>query len=165
MAFKEIYSEFSDRIYFISKRYNLPEEMANDMVQDVFMKIWEKREDINPDLSIGSFILTIARNMIINKVKRQALEIANLNYSRKFKNDFVSTTEDFIIFRDYEKHATEFIETLPEKKRQIFLLSRSNGLSNKEIAEELGISQRTVENNIYQAEKAIKGFLREHNMM
>lgn len=163
-AFKCIYQKYSDKIFHVSLRFHLNTEEAKEIVQEVFLTLWEKKQELNENLSLNAFLLTITKNKIINYQKKKAAE---LERNRIFieSNRSSNPTEDNFLFRELESFTLKFIDSLPERKKQIFLLSRKDGLNNAEIAELLNLSLRTVENNIYQAEKDIRGFLQDNHLL
>lgn len=162
-AFQSIYQKYADKVFNVSKSFHLEHEEAEEIVQEVFLTLWEKKHLLNENLSLNAFLLTITKNKIINYQKKK---INELKRNRTFieHNSPSTSTEDEVIFHDLQKFALQFIDSLPNRKKEIFLLSRRDGLSNEEIAELLQISQRTVENNIYQAEKLIRYFFQENHL-
>lgn len=135
------------------------------MVQAVFLKLWEKRESLKEHLSLNAFLLTITKNNILNLHKRKAVELAGRQTYLKYQPTSASTTEDYLSFSELEKCTLRFINSLPSRHKQIFLLSRKEGMKNEEIASQLNLSKRTVENNIYQAELAIRQFLKKNKIL
>ncbi|MEK6478421.1 RNA polymerase sigma-70 factor [Catalinimonas sp. 4WD22] len=164
-AFRAVYNHYADKIFYVSLRFHLTEEEAKEMVQSVFLKLWEKRESLKEHLSLNAFLLTITKNKILNLHKRKAIELAGMQTYVKYQSASASTTEDFITFSELEKCTLQFIDSLPPRHKQIFLLSRKEGLKSEEIASQLNLSKRTIENNIYQAEIAIRQFLKENKIL
>ena len=162
-ALQSIYHKYADKIFNVSRSLHLDHEEAKEIVQEVFLTLWEKKHLLNENLSLNAFLLTITKNKIINYQKKKVNE---LKHNRAFieYNSPSTSAEDEVIFHDLQKLALQFIDSLPNRKKQIFMLSRREGLSNEEIAELLQISQRTVEYNIYQAEKSIRYFLQENHL-
>lgn len=163
-AFKSVYDTYADKVFYVALHFHLGREEAKEVVQEVFLTLWEKRSNLKEDFSLNAFLLTITKNKIMNLHKKKAADSARAQTYMQYHDSFSSSTEDYIVFSDLEKCTIRFIESLPPRKKQIFLLSRKEGLSHEEIASHLNISRRTVENNIYQAEKAIRHFLQENHM-
>jgi RNA polymerase sigma-70 factor (ECF subfamily) len=162
LAFKYVYDQYSDKLYYLSLRFNLNKEEAKEIVQEVFLTLWEKRGGLKEELSLNSYLLTITKNKILNLQKKKVSELARDQKYYLSHDASSSSTEDHLIYSDLEKCTKSFIESLPARNKQIFLLSKKDELSNEEISILLNISRRTVENNIYQAEKAIRQFLHEN---
>lgn len=163
-AFESIYNKYADKIFNVSKGFHLDQEEAEEIVQEVFLALWECKSLLNENLSLNAFLLTITKNKIINFQKKK---INELHRNRDFirYNSPTCSTENDVILNDLKKFAFQFIDSLPSRNRQIFRLSREEGLKNEEIASLLKISSRTVENNIYQAEKAIRLFLKDNHVI
>lgn len=164
-AFRSVYDHYADKIYYVSLRFHLCEEEAREMVQSVFLTLWEKRADLKEHLSLNAFLLTITKNKILNLHKKKVIELTGVQTYCNYRNSSSSITEDYITFLDLEQHTLEFIDSLPARHKEIFLLSRKEGLKNDEIAQLLKLSKRTVENNIYQAEISIRRFLKDNKML
>lgn len=145
-AFNLIYSRYSVNLYKFSLKYLRSEEEAREMVQSVFMKIWEIRKSINPDTSFKSFLFTIAYNRMFSLFRKR-------KYNQQFikecicNKDFFSTeTEEQINSRSLFSHIEIIISRLLEKRKTIFIKSHFEGKSTKEIAEECCLSPGTIDN-------------------
>src|SRR5690606_24810196 len=114
---------YADKIFNVSRGFHLDHEEAEEIVQEVFMTLWEKKHLLNEKLSLNAFLLTITKNKIINYQKKK---IHELKRNRSFieYNSTSTSTEDEVIFHDLQKFALQFIDSLPNRKKQIFLLSR-----------------------------------------
>jgi len=163
-AFKNVYDTFSQKIFMVSVKFGLSVDEAREIVQEVFVKLWSHKSTLKENLSINAYLLTITKNTLINFRKKQAYEIAYKKYLDKQDLNSIISTEDEIIYADYEILAESFIKQLPTQQKEIFLLSKKENLPSKEIAEKLNISLRTVENQIYRATKKIKEELRRNNV-
>ncbi len=158
-AFDKVYERYADKVYRVCCRMHLQEEEAEEIVQEVFIALWEQRFNLNENLSLNAYLLTITRNKIFTLQKKKVAELSR-NFSWQSSQATRSkNVEEMLVYQDMESHTFQFIDNLPSRKKQIFILSRRNGLSNEEIAQYLNLSKRTVENNIYQVEKAIHQFL------
>ncbi len=155
-AFKALFDRYHKKVYNVSRRMNISHEDAEGVVQDVFLTLWEKRKLLDKDLSINAFIITIAKRLVYNKIRSQIVRTSHKEAEIGRGQSLYNSTEDYIIFSEMERNAQEGIERLPENRKQIFMLSKQSGLSNDEIAEQLNISKRTVENQLYRATKSIK---------
>lgn len=162
-AFRSVYDKYAHKIHHVALRFHLDPTEAKDIVQEVFLTLWEKRDKLREDLSLNAFLLTITKNKILNLHKKKAVHRAWEQGFIKSNDLFTTHTEDSVLYSDLEENTLHFIDSLPARKKQIFLLSRQEGFDNAEIADRLNISKRTVENNIYQAEKTIREFLKNNN--
>lgn len=120
-------------------------EMAQDVAQDIFMKVWLNRDGLSEDKSIKSLVYTMARNAAINHLKHTGVkQIGDVE-------DYViesSETTDKVEADSLRSYLLFRIAQMPQKRRKIFMMSRYDGMKNKEIAAQMGISVRTVEKHI-----------------
>lgn len=145
-----------------SLKYVRRPELAEEIVQDVFVALWNKRQTLEIKISLSAYLHTAVKYRSLNQLKSDLLK-------PKFESEFpesvpcvLTGVEDEIMAQDLGVLITKAIETLPKKCRIIFDLSRNGGLTYKEIATELNISQKTVETQISIALSRIKVFLGKH---
>lgn len=134
-------------------------EAAEELVQDVFVNIWTKRDQISISTSLKSYVFRAARNHALNFIKRRKFE---WDYQRKLANEMPvghKDTENAIEFSELERKLNKAIEELPDSCREIFRLSRFAEMTYKEIAETLDIPPRTVHYQIGLALKNLRSVL------
>lgn len=136
-------------------QYVRSSEDADEIVNDTFLALWERDEPIDPERNIKPLLYTIVRNKSLNLLKKRKIEITDVEDGFEIVSDVVSPLEQ-IQARETEAFVMKAIEALPPKCKQIFVMSRREYLSNKEIAAILEISEKTVENQITIAIKSIK---------
>jgi RNA polymerase sigma-70 factor, ECF subfamily len=159
-AFRELYDRYSRKIYFFALRYLGNNTEAEELVQSVFINVWENRESLDASLSVKSYIYKSAVNYIYNFLKKKAIR-ARFIESETGKGETLSNiTYEEVFFHDLERSVNSIVGSLPPEQQRIFHLSRFEGLSNKEIAEKLNLSVRTVENQMYRALKIIRNGLK-----
>ncbi|KOH44073.1 RNA polymerase sigma-70 factor [Sunxiuqinia dokdonensis] len=154
-AFQELYDRYGKRIHQFSIGYLKRTQEAEEIVQEVFLKIWNVREELTSDKSLDSYIFTIAKNAILNTIRKSKNEQLYLNYSKLHPGKNILLDEE-LDFNELERAYKQSIEQLSPKRKTIFLLSREKNLSNAEIAAQLGISVKTVENQMTSALAQIK---------
>ena len=160
--FECIFEENYKNLVLYAKKFVIETETARDLVQDVFIYLWDKREKLTIDKSLSSYLFRAVHNSCINHLKRESTKD---NYVRKFllrinhemqparKEENV---HEILVHKDLSERIEVIIEGLPEQCKNIFRMSRYRGLKNKEIAEIYSISPRTVETQIYRALKILK---------
>lgn len=161
-AFDQLFGRYSQRIYHFAFGYLKSKEEAEEVVQDVFLKIWEKRYSLREELSFKSYLFTITFNFLkkaflLSAKKEKAYqalkdELEGLHYN----------PHDYNQFEEFQNSVTELINQLPERRRQIFRMSRLDGKSNRVIARELSISLKTVENQLSEAKTTLKEQLKNY---
>ena len=162
-AFRLFFDRYAKRLYNFSIYYLKSKPDAEEMVQDVFVKFWNNREQLNSGGNIKAYLFRVAVNTaydIVKKKKQEGLDI-DIIANTIFKND----TWDEVLYQDLQNRHDRLIDEMPEKRKEIYFLSRKKGLSNKEIAEELNISVRTVESQIYKAISFLKHHLFENTLI
>lgn len=153
-AFAELYNQYSEVLYSFLVKLGIQHDDIKDLVQHSFIKLWEYRAGLNEELSLRSYLITIAKNNIYNSIKKRLTE-------KKHQNNTVSQTEDKTWQRtELQDLLRNILLQLPDKRREVFTMSRIEGYSNKEIAEMLNISKSTVENHINHSTKQVKGILK-----
>lgn len=155
-AFKKVYLRYRLKLYYFAFRFMRNKEDAEEVVQEVFIKIWNSRKQLNETLSFNSYLFTIAKNHIFNLNRDKINHEAFINFLIPFCNDTENTTEETVISNDLETHLNNAIDNLPPRRKLIFKKSREEGLTYPQIASELKISEKTVESQIHLALKWLK---------
>jgi RNA polymerase sigma-70 factor (ECF subfamily) len=161
-AFNELFGYYGHRLYSFSYRYLRSESECEELVQEVFTRIWEKHSELKEDLSFRSYIFTIAFN-IIRKYFRSRVQARTYSESLMME-DFQLETSQKINFSSLKSRLDNLVSMLPVRRREIFIKSRMEGLSVKEIAGDMQISKKTVENQLTEALKFIRSHLMDERI-
>ena len=161
-AFEELYARYKGRLMYFCKQLLKDEKSSEDIVQDIFLHIWEKRDSLNIEVSFSGYIHTLAQNRILNEFRRFDVHSRFVRYTLMNAKDSANQTEDLIDDDDYSKLMSELIESLSPRQKEIFQLSRIHGLTYKEIAELKQISVETVREHVSLALKKIKKYVMQH---
>jgi len=164
-AFDHLFSVYKDRLYAFAIGYLKIEEDAKELVQEVFVKVWENRHHIDTSRSFKAYLFTITKNTILDYFRKKASERTYLEYIREHTGFIVDSPEEEIEYADLMEKAESFIEKLPSRQKEIFMMSRKQGLTNEEIASILQISKKTVENQITLAKKYLRKRLGESSLV
>ena len=163
-AFDLIYNKYSGKLYAFGLKYLRSTAEAEELVQLVFLKIWENYKNLKKESSFKSYLFTIAYNDICKLFRKR-------NYQQKFIDDTLyenfqssSEAEDGIDYQSVLERVQQIIDKLPERQKTIFLKSRQEGKSTKEIAEEVGLSPGTIDNYISEALKFIRSRMHNENL-
>lgn len=164
-AFEKLFERHHKKLYaFLFHLLNSKED-AEEIVQEAFIKIWEKREDFIEGYPFESFLFKIAKNAFLNltrkKVTRGVFE-EHLNLLQEISSE---RSDDYIIFKETSDIIDTIISGLPAKRKEIFLLRRIEGLSRQEIADTLGISVVTVDGQLLKANKYLKEELKKYSLL
>ena len=162
-AFERLYNMYSGKLYnFIMRLSSGNQYMAEEVVQSTFIRIWEVREKVDTNASFISFLCTIAKNMLMNMYQRQTIEYVYNEYLLKSEVDHDSHTEETIDLHFLNDYIDSLAEELPAQRRKIFILSKRQNYTNKEIAEMMGISESTVATQLSLAVKFMREQLMKH---
>ena len=162
-AFNEIYSHYFSNVYCFSYKFLKSKELAQECTQLTFIKIWEGRNHLNTDLSFKSYLFTICKNCILKTIEKTTRENKFKEIiMREYRKD---STEEKSDGEDMEKVAQQALEQLPPQRQLIFKLCKIEGLSYKEVAMNLGISDGTVRDHMFKAVKSIRRYLSFHRIL
>lgn len=155
-AFDTLFRRYCDKLFRFSFSLLKDVEVSREIVQETFVRIWEVRYQIETGKSFKSFLFSISYHLIIDELR---LRLKDQQYRDFIIKHFEEQSEKQVNNIDYqtiEKKINTAVDELPSKRKEIYNLSRNNGLSHKEIAEKLNISTKTVENQINLSLKHIK---------
>jgi len=149
VAFYNIYERYSKRLYGFVLRYIKQKEDAEEIVQEVFVKVWESRNKIDAYASFESFLFTIAYNTTISILRKRTNEKKYLDHLKSLQQPTNSPNLiDEIYFNELNARVQSLLNELTPRQKEIFHLSREEGLTHDEIAKKLDISVNTVKKHI-----------------
>jgi len=165
-AFEEIYNDFFGVLYHLCNQYLHDERVAEEMVQDTFMKLWEIRQTLNDQVNIRNFLYTITKNNCLNYLRNQKISLKyqdNVKYlEMQFNYEALEKLGNYLQFEELKTKIDMAISNLPAEVIETFSLSRFEDLSYKEIAEQQGISIKTVEARISKALRILRVELKDY---
>lgn len=163
-AFCELYATYKNRLMYFAMRMLKSTTFSEDVFQDTFSAVWKTREFIDPEAPFGPYVYTIMRNRIVNMLvdfdKNERLKESLLSSSLDYAENGEQT--DIIVTRELMELLENALHTLTPQQHKVFRLSREQGLSHKEIAEELNISVNTVQRHISASLQILRKVLQKH---
>lgn len=159
-AYEKIYHLYHERLYCFAYTYLKSRELSEDAVQDAFIKLWENRSSISSN--IKAFLFTTTRNHVLNMIRNQKRTVLKSVKYEQQKSSRSNQPEYIVLYSQYQDILDKGLNQLPEGKREIFNMKSDLGLTNNEIANELGITIHTVKSQYYQASKFIREYLSRH---
>lgn len=155
-----LFENFKQDVYLFAYTYFREKEAAEEIVQDTFIRIWEKRSYINPTLNIKNYILKVAKNLIIDELRKVDYKLNHTKEIHFLSSDVHEDTQNAIFLSDYQALVKRAMNELPPKRKEIFNLSREKHMSYADISNHLGISVNVVENQMSKALKHMRKYLR-----
>lgn len=162
VAFKEIYDRYHVQMYYIAKRYVKRSTIAEDAVQDVFVKLWRKRESLVVTKSIKGFLFTVLKNHLLNKLRDNKHEIVSIVEEDQQKFQSKRLTDDDLLYKEYHNILERGIAELSDRKREVFELRTKSGHTNSEVAKILKIDIKTVKTHFYLSSRFIRAYLKKY---
>lgn len=159
-AFRKMFEEFSPRVHAFALKLTHSSTTAEEMVQDVFMKIWMNRRSLRDIDHFPAYLYAMTRNLTLNVLKRMALEEKAKRSIAKESHGIHSETAEEIMYSDYHHLLTRAIEGLPPQQKLVYSLCHREGLKYEEVAQKLRISRLTVKAHMQQALRNIKSHFR-----
>lgn len=161
-ALETLFSIYFPRLNDFARNVVKDDVISQDIVQDVFVKVWEKKSEIE-NINFEAFLFKMVRNRCIDYIKHlkvvnnrmQEIQISS-KYEELYRIDFVGNEPYVLIEQELKLKIEKTIQSLPDRCREVFVLSRMNGLKNKEIAEKLGINIKNVERHLSRAMQSFR---------
>ena len=161
-AFEALYRKYHSKIYSAALAMTQSEALAQDVVQDVFLKVWENRTSFDPNKTFTSYIRAICRNVIFNLYKKATHEMAVKQHLRQFAAISDPEQDDQSVFEIYENLLNKAIAKLSPQRRIVFEYCKLQEKSYEDVAHDLNISCSTVQDHIVKANKFIREYMLSH---
>lgn len=160
-AFEQLFKLYHKRLYFFCFSLCNNKEVAEGITQETFIKIWNSRESIDESKSFSGFIYTIAKNQVLNHIRKS---INGQIFLKRLqgKSDTLNQTEIDFSFNELKNAHDALVKKMPVKRREIYQLNKEQGFSRKEIADKLQLSVNTVDSQLAKALKFIRSGLKEY---
>lgn len=160
-AFRKLFYLHWDNIYSVAFTFTRSQVIAEEIVQDVFLKIWLKREQLTAVDNFDNYLFIIARNHIYNQLRKKAGAVPLPEQEEH--HEYHASPEQALLLKETARIVREAVQQLPQQQRLVFELSRNEGLDYASIAHRLGVSRLTVKSHMNKALHAIRAYLSRHN--
>jgi len=161
VAFEKIFHIYHKQLYFFCYSFLHQKEDAENITQDVFVKLWTKRASLDCEKSFSGFLFTMTKNLALNYIRKTIHQQIFVNQLLNNGLEDYCQTDKQVSLNEVKRTLNNLISQLPPKRKKIFLLSREEGLLHKEISERLGVSVHTVESQVSKALKFIRNGLKD----
>lgn len=162
-AFRQMFDIYADRIYGVAYTYTKSPQLSEEIVQDVFVKIWLKRATLPAIRNMADYIFIIARNRIINELRRLRVEKDYLKQLLSEEPDGLRSPESEYVLKESRSLIANAINSLPPQQKVVYQLNQLQGLKLGDVALQLGLSRNTVRNHLSRALQSIREYLHEHS--
>ena len=161
-SFREIYLRHWEQVFAICFNNLRETEVAKGMVQDIFKSLWERKDELEITTSIERYLLRSAKFKVFEYLRNSKIRREHTETALAYHCDSANCTENDVMYESLKSKVSCLVDTLPCQCRNVFKMSREQGLSNKEIASALLISERAVEYHITRALSTLKANLTEY---
>lgn len=164
--FEQIYKQYYPKMFAFAKNYIPANEDAENIVQDVFLSLWERKQEIVISYTLVTYLFTLVKNRCLNFLRHKLIEEefnSLMKEELRFKLDALESMDySYHSEKELQEVIRRALDSLPERCREVFIKSRIEGLKYKEISDELGISVNTVENQMVTALKKLRVALKDY---
>lgn len=164
-AFERIYHCFGPKLLAFTRKLVHNQEDAEEVVQEVFLKLWERKHFLDPGQNFDCYLFRIAKNLVYNKTRHQVYEMAYGKYLTGQREALQNPTQHHMDYQELNQLLEETYSGMPPTRKQVFVMSRLEGLSNGEIAERLQTSNSNIENHINKALHDIRKKLQRYKII
>ncbi len=161
-AFTQLFDRYRNQVYGTAFRFLKSEALAEEIVQDVFLKVWLKRDEIAQVDRFDAYLFVMTRNMVFDRIKKMANEAVIYKVIGRSFSEIDHHTENRLQDRQYQQLLQQAVNLLPPRQKQVFQLSRFEGLSQEAIAEKMQLSRLTVKTHMAKALQSIRHYLKHH---
>ena len=163
-AFTLLFNRYKHKLYSYLLSLTASPEIAEDIIQDTFLKLWKNRSAMEAIDHFGGYLFKTTRNLAINAFKRMSKETIILSKLQSQQHSVNTKADDRLVVKEAEKLLYQTIQNLPPQQKLIYTLSREQGLKHEDIAQQLHLSSSTVRNHIVQALRTIRKKLEPHSI-
>jgi len=163
LAYREIFERYWNKVYAIGLRLSKSPELAKDLAQETFIKIWNNRDKLPAVTNFSAFLFTVARHLAIDHLRKKVFTTNNEDYLVEYFSDETITPHEKAEYKELEKLLNSAVNNLPTQLQQVFRLSRFEGLSHAEIALRMNITRITSKSYMVRALYAIRKYLSQYN--
>jgi len=165
MLFADLFKRHEQRLYALALGLTKSEEYAKDIIQEVFLKLWEQRQHLNEIHNMEAWLYRVMENKVIDFLRKTAADsrlIDNIwNNASRARND----TDEWLEAKEYNQIVQNAIDLLPPQRKRIYCLNKKEGLNHAQIASKLSISHHTVRNHLAAAFQSIRSFVARHSSL
>lgn len=155
-AYDELYNRYSKKLYNFAYSILKSIEESENIVQDVYLNLWENRLKVKNNSSVKYYVFTIAYNSSISLIRKKVLESKFIEYLKSLNEIYQEPVDLEFEYSELTNRLDKIVNALPQRQKEVFIMNRTEGLKYQEIADRLSISVNTIENHMSRALKNIR---------
>ncbi|QPH40927.1 RNA polymerase sigma factor [Pedobacter endophyticus] len=164
-AFSRLYFQNIQKLKYFIQRTTKSPHLAEDIVHDTFVKLWESRKEIDAAKPLKPYLYTIAKRTLLNVLKRANHEVSIITEIRKYAQETENTTDLEIEYNESNSLMVDALNSITGQPKEVFIRCRIQGLTYKQAAEELGVTESTVNKHMHKALKLIREYIKYKNAL
>ena len=164
-AFDVLYKKYSKKLYKFGYSILKSKEETENLIQDVYLNLWENRHKVEKDSSVKSYVFTITYNSAISVIRKKAKESQFVEYLKSLQQINIEPVNVELEYNELTKKLDEIVKALPQRQKEVYLMHKVDGLKYSEITERLHISVNTIENHMSRALKTIRKKLGNYSLI
>jgi RNA polymerase sigma-70 factor (ECF subfamily) len=161
-AFRQLFDHYWDHICSVAFTFTKSVVLSEEIAQDVFTRIWQKRDRLTSVEKFDAYLFTTAKNHIFNQFRKRSLEQSYIEHLEQYCIDYSALPEQKILVQETQKIIEKLVAELPEQQRTVYELNHNEGLDYSEIASRLGISRLTAKSHMVKALRTIRQSFRSY---
>ncbi|MEH6305083.1 RNA polymerase sigma-70 factor [Olivibacter sp. CPCC 100613] len=165
IAFRQIYDRYRTKIVSFACRFLKNEEDAEEIMQETFIRFWQARDKLDHSFTAAPLLFTISRRLVLNELRKIAKSEKAIAQLSKKTEELDQLSQDIMVAKEIDEKSKEALNYLSPQQKVIFCLSRYEGLSHDQIAEQLHISPNTVNNHLVESLKKIRKHLLRYGLI
>jgi RNA polymerase sigma-70 factor (ECF subfamily) len=162
-AFANLFHHYADAVYGVALVYTKSTEIAEEVVQDIFLKIWVKRQDLGTVRRFDDYLFITVRNHVLNYLRQKKRDQQFINHLATHFEESALSPELQLQFKESEALIQKAVSALPPQQQAVYKLARQEGLSLAEVAEQMGLSRNTVRNHLARSLESIRTYLKANS--
>ncbi|WP_128545709.1 RNA polymerase sigma-70 factor [Larkinella soli] len=162
-AFRRVYDRYVQRVYAFALGFLKSPEAAEQVVRNVFASLWERRNTLDEDVPLNGYLFTMTYSLMLSAFREQHSQCHPQEIFQRLTTQSGTDTEEQVLYQELELLYQKAVAQLPPRRREIYLLSRHEGFTTRQIADRMHLPDATVEENLSRALDALSAYFQQHS--
>lgn len=159
LMFSELFRKHEQKLYILALKLTKSDQLAKDIIQEVFLKLWDQRNQLSSILNVEAWLYRVTENKIIDFLRKASADVRLKERIWNQLQQIVNESEQYLAVKEYNQIIQKAIDQLPPQRKLIYQLNKEIGMNYREIANELRLSKHTVKNQLSTAIQSVRKFL------